>query len=764
MPEPARPPRPALRARLRAALAAVVRTLTPGAPAWRGATRGVVVGTAVVWGASVLCLLGRVRANWANALALLLLPVVVVVAGLLLVALVRFVAARPVRYLRALAVGLPLLALTLMGAADSRGGWLLAAGAVVAFSLLGAGALSLARGRRTRGQTVVAGLGVLAGAAAVVVALVAVWRDGTTATARPEGWPVTSPAKAVALPPDPATPGPYVVRTLTYGGGTDRRRPEFGVGAALRTEPVDVSRLVENWKGRSGWARTLFWGFDAKHVPLQGRVWYPEGEGPFPLVLAVHGNHWMEESSDPGYAYLGELLASRGTIFVSVDENFLNGSLSDILGAPKVGLKEESDARAMVLLEHLRAWRRFRDDAKSPFRGKVDLDRVVLVGHSRGGEAVAVASVFNRLPSPPADGRVRFDYGFGIRGVVAIAPVDGQFKPGGEGTAPRDVSYLVLHGSHDGDVQSFHGSRVWSRVRFTDGQEHFKAAVYVWRANHGQFNTVWGNTDVTGLDARLLDLAQLLPPEDQRKVAKVCISAFVDAALKGATDEARLFHDRGVARAWLPEGAYAIRYLSSGDRLVADYDEDLDLETATLPGARISAANLTDWREKLVPIKWGDMATRAVYLGWDARDGTPPARYELALPPSVLAPGDALIFDLADAKEDPSPRDPDRPRPAADAGGDRWPIDFTVEVKDAAGATARLPLSHVAPLARQMQARVRKAAFLNATPPSELVFQSYAIPLGDFAGVDPSRITTVRFVFDRTAAGVIVLDDLGFRH
>ncbi|MDZ7646020.1 MAG: hypothetical protein U5K54_01920 [Cytophagales bacterium] len=61
-------------------------------------------------------------------------------------------------------------------------------------------------------------------------------------------------------------------------------------------------------------------GIGVNQFPSNGRVWYSEGEGVFPLVLVVHGNHGMEEYSDPGYAYLGELLASRGFIVVFVDE------------------------------------------------------------------------------------------------------------------------------------------------------------------------------------------------------------------------------------------------------------------------------------------------------------------------------------------------------------------------------------------------------------------------------------------------------------
>ena len=59
----------------------------------------------------------------------------------------------------------------------------------------------------------------------------------------------------------------------------------------------------------------------------------PEGEGPFPLTLIVHGNHNMIDYSDEGYGYLGNLLASRGIIVVSVDQNFINGHWSgDFMG------------------------------------------------------------------------------------------------------------------------------------------------------------------------------------------------------------------------------------------------------------------------------------------------------------------------------------------------------------------------------------------------------------------------------------------------
>jgi hypothetical protein len=126
--------------------------------------------------------------------------------------------------------------------------------------------------------------------------------------------------------PDPGLPGPYTVGTFYYGSGTDRNRAEYRDSVTLVTEPVDGSKLVD--LGSSARARNSYWGFTPAEMPLNGRVWYPEGDGPFPLVLVVHGNHDMRDFSDPGYDYLGELLASRGFVLVSVDMNFINGGFA----------------------------------------------------------------------------------------------------------------------------------------------------------------------------------------------------------------------------------------------------------------------------------------------------------------------------------------------------------------------------------------------------------------------------------------------------
>ena len=317
--------------------------------------------------------------------------------------------------------------------------------------------------------------------------------------------------------------GLAVILSFTYGSGTDKRREEFGPGAKYRSKTVNASRILPDWKGKKAKWRGLYWGFGVEEFPLNARVWMPDGEGPFPVILVVHGNHGMEEYSDPGYAYLGELLASRGFITLSIDENFINGTWSgDFMG-------KEMPARAWLLLKHLEQWRAWAEDPAHALYGKADLDKVILVGHSRGGEAAPIAASFNALPYFPDDASEKFNFGFGIQGIVAVAPTDKRYI---RRIHLKDINYLSLQGSYDSDESSFFGYRQYQRIQFTDTAFHFKSGLYIHRANHGQFNTVWGKYD-GGVPSRwLLNTRPLIAEAEQAPTTPSSTSACSSLATK----------------------------------------------------------------------------------------------------------------------------------------------------------------------------------------------------------------------------------------
>ncbi len=636
--------------------------------------------------------------------------------------------------------------------------------------------------------------------------------------------------------PDPGIPGPFTVARYSYGSGEDAHRSEFGAQADWVSAAVDGSRLLDNWDGPSGWARSWYWGFDAKALPIQGRVWAPVGvpgandlspadagdtegapeapdaagdkdgtdladdaglqaaEGPFPLVLIVHGNHAMEDFSDPGYAYLGEHLASRGFIVVSVDENFLNSSVGDVLDfvdpagpSSRAGLREENDARGWLLLEHLVQWREWSQDPGHPLYSKVDMDRIALIGHSRGGEAVAIAAHFNALSRYPGDGAVAFDYGFSLKGIIAIAPVDGQYRPRGRGTPLSGVNYLTVHGSMDADVQSFMGQTQFSRTDVSADPDLFKASLYVKDANHGQFNTVWGRTNFGVPFSALLNLEPIMEPEAQRRIARAVFGAFLEAAVNDRREYLPVLADPRRGAAWLPDAYMVSNFQSGRTRMLADFEEDGDLSTGRFD-VLISAVHVTRWKEDWPRLKWRALENHAVLLAWDDRVHSDPGQYVLrwtagGVPrdradeaqPAVLrfSAARSSVSSLPDGWETDDEDEADGSTARSDGNEETEktdnpkdkPLDWSVVVRDLDGEEARLPVSTDQALFPAVEAHTRRVQSLSSTATSEIVMRRFALPLADFQDdnpdFDPARISSVRFVFDRSPRGAVLIDDIG---
>ena len=593
---------------------------------------------------------------------------------------------------------------------------------------------------------------------------------------------------------DPGMQGTYKVLYLTYGSGKDKQRKEFAEDVSIVTDSVDGTFFVGGWEGFSGKLRTKFFGFDLESLPRNARVWYPEGEGPFPLVLVVHGNHLAQDYSDPGYDYLGELLASRGFILASVDENFFNGSYTNFFKS----LKTENDARGWMLLEHLELWHEWNADTASLFYNKVDIENISLIGHSRGGEAVGHAALFNSLPYYPDNAKAKFDYNFNLKSIIAIAPVDGQYQPAGIRTPLKDVSYFVLHGSHDADMQSFSGLKQYERLKFSKNFKGFKSSLYIFNANHGQFNTSWGRKDGSSPRINLFNLKQLMPAEEQQKIAKTFMSAFLEITLKGKEEYLPLFMDYRTGINWLPETVYLNSFDKPGMQYISQYEEDLDITTTTLAGGVIETENLTVWREQLVKLKWGDKETRAAYLGWNNKENDSLiACYSVSFPVESLKTGQnsSLFFLLADANENsnPKPGKKEEKEAASDSlnvnnnnqGAEkneeedqkaedkkdekdkkREAISFSIELADAKGEVIRFKLEDHAFLQPQLETKMTKLAFMQSTSGSEHLYHFFHFPMAKFMlsneKFDVNQVVKISLIFDQTEDGVIILDNLGF--
>ncbi|GGP46215.1 alpha/beta hydrolase family protein [Streptomyces melanogenes] len=238
-------------------------------------------------------------------------------------------------------------------------------------------------------------------------------------------------------------------------------------------------------------------------VEMLGTVVGPtNAPGKRPLALFLHGRHYtcftttgddggewpckpgaLPVPSQDGYLRAQQLLASQGYVTVSIAANGINGQdgVLDDGGA---------QARSSLVRQHLARWAQWaakRSGAPATVRAVAPADpsRVLLVGHSRGGEGVNRAAL-DSLYAPPADqdgyrGPVRWN----IRGTVLIGPT--VF---GQNPAPDVPSLTVLPGC-DGDVSDLQGEIYVDGTRGVSRGAALHSAVYMVGANHNFFNSEW---------------------------------------------------------------------------------------------------------------------------------------------------------------------------------------------------------------------------------------------------------------------------------
>ncbi|MEO1262808.1 MAG: hypothetical protein AAFZ15_28630 [Bacteroidota bacterium] len=565
---------------------------------------------------------------------------------------------------------------------------------------------------------------------------------------------------------NPALNGNFKIDSFTYGSGNDKKRKEYAKGVKYKTLSVNASRLLPDWKEKKKKWRERFWGFGVKNFPLNGRTYMPKGEGPFPLILIVHGNHSMIDYSDNGYGYLGELLASRGFITVSVDENFINGHWSgDFRG-------KEMPTRAWLLLKHLEQWKEWNNTAGHDLANKVDLDNILLIGHSRGGEAVSIAAAFNRLPHFPDDALEAFNFNFNIKGIVTLAPTDYRYH---RKIKLENINYLSLQGSYDADEVSFWGMRPYRRLKFTDKKNWFKAGVYIHRANHGQFNSTWGRADFGGTFKWLLNTAPLIKGDEQREVAKIFITIFAEAALKNNKGFLPIFQNAATAKDWLPENYYLTFYNDSSFKNIVNFEEDINIKTAP-DQISINAKNFKIWREENLQTRdQGSQDNNVVILGWNYGEKIITdslARYKITFPDSLnfnidtsgyltmtIATGNFMELDKG-KKKDKKKNLKKRKEPK---------IDFRIVLTDNKGKTAQTKISDTKAIAPMLKSRFTKLKSLDKEMigneweiQPEAFFFSFKKFQKNNNNFNFSSIQKIELIFDQCNYGVVAIDDIAY--
>ncbi len=524
--------------------------------------------------------------------------------------------------------------------------------------------------------------------------------------------------------------GAYPVATFSYGPEAEND---------IITKPLDYSGF-DSVQGRGGMdsVTDFFSDFDFAQTPVKGQIWYPEGLSKCPALFIVHGAHDSAVPSYLGYEYLGKYLASNGYVVVSVDENIINE------------LGEGNDKRAILLLDNMKTILEENEKEESRIRDLINPEKIAIAGHSRGGEMVATAYLFNDLEAYPEDGNVKFDYHFNISSIVAIAPVVDQYRPASHSVNIQDVNYLLIHGSNDQDVSDMMGEKQYNNVTFTKGrgERFFKTEVYILGANHGQFNSLWGRYDMTDGTNGFLNTNHFLAESEQKEIAKAYIRTFLDGTIGISDTYLSLMEDTAGYENYLPDTVYITNYRDSDYVSLCSFDDTVNIVSPE-EGVSIQASGNATW--KIEPYVRGDGREGEDYvlsLAWEETQ-SPEITFEFA--PIDLSKG-MLSFGIADMREDTAEMDE--------------PLDYTVTLTDAAGHSIRLhnPKTIYHSLAVQLY---KLDVFFDSYEIKHQL-QTITIRPSDIAsaeaeGFDLTQVTALSISTDGTDKGELILNEVSYR-
>ena len=252
-------------------------------------------------------------------------------------------------------------------------------------------------------------------------------------------------------------------------------------------------------------------------VALQGVLAVPDGEGPFPVALIVHGAYefcsTLIEEVDvypcppeddlrqyEGFSYLAEALAARGYIAVIPD---LSAEFNNGYGFPVFG--ERSVQIIEAHLDALEAGEGFDVDVA----GKGDFSRLVIAGHSRGG---------------PLAVRYITDDGTATRSASALALLaPAPLAP--KAKIPATMPTALVIAQCDGDVGT-KGPLQYRNKQLKPLRKTLTTYYTIPGGTHNAFSTQLGSDPSSPCKEE-----KLLAPEEQQAFASSFVPDFFDMAL-----------------------------------------------------------------------------------------------------------------------------------------------------------------------------------------------------------------------------------------
>jgi len=212
--------------------------------------------------------------------------------------------------------------------------------------------------------------------------------------------------------------------------------------------------------------------------------------------------------------------------------------------------------RADLIIDSIKHFQSLDADSGSVFFQRIDFQRLGLMGHSRGGDAVVTVPTVIALP------------GVAIRGVLALAPTNFRFWFGLTTIRPKGYPFMTILPAGDGDVVDNNGAQFYDQAV----PDPYKSQLYAHFTCHNLFNRQWPQDEGVG------------PPRVSRteheRILAAYGCAFFRSTLLGHATQGYLAGD--VKPGGLLSQNVFLSFMKAGQTMVDDHEESNGIGKNTL--------------------------------------------------------------------------------------------------------------------------------------------------------------------------------------
>jgi hypothetical protein len=459
-----------------------------------------------------------------------------------------------------------------------------------------------------------------------------------------------------------------------------------------------------------------------------------------------------------GYRYSGRQLASHGYIVISISANAINAAdgSSNRNGMP---------GRGELVQYHLNLWNIWNSAGGGPFGsmfvGKLDMQRIGTMGHSRGGEGVIYNALLNKSLGSP----------YGIKAVLTLAPVDFYRK------VMNDIPLMNIAPYCDGDVSGLSGVHFYDDARYNVASDEApKHSVLMMGANHNYYNTAWtpgsypagGSDDWTNIYSStsahcgpLSTSSKRFDSTKQKAAYQAYAAAFFRTYVGGETKFLPILNAKDIippASSLLDTtNVYVSYHPGRTDRVDINRTDTLPTETVNTMTGNVTTNGLVSYGICGGGLTMTSCFTPTLTATQESHRGTSTLKGLAQMRLRWNDTADWYENEIPAVYQDLSFIERIQFRAAVKhteviAG---QPLNFTVQLIDSLGDSSSLAVRDY-----------NKALYY---PPGStsgvlphVMFNTISLPISDFTGINRKKVRKVKFKFNKSIAGSILISDLAF--